>query len=217
MSKDSGTDTLSRVLGGIAIAGCLIAIILDLVGIGLSDRVGMIQDTISDLAAAKPSNDTMVDDLADAGLFAFVVSVLATTGGLLRWRIERLDWKIGAALLVVVAVCVSLIAGYEAYTTGDGPEIHRILVYTLGITFPLTVLLTAGQLLEINKALGIALYIGGALWLVLGPGLFFMPTAYDGGYERMLAGLMLAWFVTMGVMIWDDPDIVHNVGEDQRT
>ncbi len=201
-------------LGGTAIAGCLIAIVLDFVGIGLSDRVGMIRDTISDLAAAK--QDTVVDDLADVGLFAFVIGVLATSAGLLRWRIERLDWKIGVVALAIVAVCVTLIAGYEAYTTGDGPVIHYRLVYVLGVAFPLAVLLTAGQFWEINKALGIALYVGGALWLVLGPLLFLVPTAYDGGYERMLAALMLAWFITMGVMIWDDPDIVHHVSEEQR-
>ncbi len=202
-------------LGGTAIAGCLIAVILDLVGIGLSDRVGMIQDTISDLAAAK--GDTMVDDLADIGLFAFVLGVLATSAGLLRWRIDRIDWKIGIVALAIVAVCVTLIAGYEAYTTGKGPVIHYKLVYVLGIAFPLAVLMTAGQFWEINKVLGIVLYIGGALWLVLGPLLFLIPTAYDGGYERMLAALMLLWFITMGVMIWDDPDIVHHMSEDQRS
>jgi len=217
MSKDSGTDILSRVLGGTAIAGCLIAIILDFVGIGLSEKVGIISGTISDLAAAKAGRETMVDDLADIGLFAFVISVLATGAGLLRWRIERLDWKLGVVALSIVAVCVTLIAGYEAYTTGNGPVIHYRLVYALGIAFPLAVLLTAGQFWEISRPLGIALYVGGVIWAILGPFLFIIPTEYDGGYERMLAALMMLWFVTMGVMIWDDPDIAHHVSDDQRS
>ncbi len=197
-----------------AVAGCLIAIVMDLVGVGLSDRVGMIRDTISDLAAAR--RDTMVDEIADIGIYAFVASVIATTYGLLRWRIDRLDWKIGSWLLVAVALCVTLIAGYEAYTTGDGPVIHYRLVYVIGVAFPLTVLLTAGQFWEINRRLGIALYGGGALWAMLGPALFVVPTAYDGAYERILAGLMLGWFITMGVMIWRDPDVVRHVSKDQR-
>lgn len=215
MSTDTGTDTTSRLLGGVAIGGCLVSIILDLVGVGLSDQVGVIRDTISDLAASK-GEGTPADELADFGIYAFVLSVLATTYGLLRWRIDRLDWTIGSWILVIVAICVVLIAGYEAYTTGEGPVIHYRLVYVLGIGFPLTVLLTAGQFWEISKRLGIALYLGGVVWAVLGPLFFFVPTAYDGAYERMLAGGMLAWFITMGVMIWDDPDVVRQVSEDQR-
>lgn len=186
-----------------------------MVGLGLTERVGMIRDTISDLAASNRNN--AVDEVADIGLYAFVAAVLATSIGLLRWRIDRLDWKIGSALLVVVAICVTLIAGYEAYTTGDGPVIHYRLVYVLGIAFPLTVLLTAGQFWEIDRRLGIALYIGGAAWAVLGPVLFFVPTEWDGLYERALAAMKLAWFITMGVMIWRDPDVVRQVSEDQRS
>ncbi|GMN04059.1 hypothetical protein MTsPCn3_27900 [Erythrobacter sp. MTPC3] len=187
---------------------------MDFIGTGLSDQVGMIRDTISDLAASK--RESIVDEIADIGIYAFVVGVIATTYGLLRWRIDRLDWKIGSWLLVVVAICLALIAGYEAYTTGDGPVIHYRLVYVLGVAFPLTVLMTAGQFWEINKSLGIVLYAGGVLWAILGPLLFLVPTAYDGAYERMLAGMMLGWFITMGVMIWRDPDIVRQVSESQR-
>ena len=116
---------------------------MDFIGLGLTERVGMVRDTISDLAAN--NTNSVVDEVAEFGLYSFVIAVLATTYGLLRWRIDRLDWKIGSWLLVVVAICVTLIAGYEAYTTGDGPVIHYRLVYVLGIAFPLTVLLTAGQ------------------------------------------------------------------------
>ncbi len=210
MSKDSGTDTLSRILGSIAILGCVIAVVCDLLGAHLSDKVGLVRDTISDLAAGN------YDMLADAGIYAFVAGVLATTAGLLRWRIDRLDWKIGCWLLVVLAVVIFLIAAYEAYSTGDGPVIHKYLVYTLGIAFPLTVLLTAGQFYEIDKRLGIALYMLGGLFTAMGPGLFLVPTSWDGLYERFLAFLMLAWFTAMGVMIWRDPDIVRQVAKDQR-
>jgi len=207
---------MPKILGALVIAGCLTAIVLDLVGAGLSEKVGLIRDTISNLAASK-GEDTPVDELADTGLYAFALGVLATTWGLLRWRIERLDWKIGAVLLVVVAACVALIAGYEAYTSGDGPVIHYRLVYVLGGAFPLTVLLTAGQFFELHKRLGIALYALGAIWTVAAPFLFVVPTAWDGAYERLLAALMLGWFLTMGVMIWRDPDTRRHVPEDQRT
>jgi len=189
--------------------------VTDLVGLGMTEQVGIMRGTISDLAAAKGSSQ--VDDLVDMGLYAFVLGVIATSAGLLRWRIERLDWRIGVVMLAIVAVCVTLIAGYEAYTTGNGPVIHRGLVYALGAAFPLAVLLTAGQFREISKPLGIALYIGGAVWALLGPGLFVVPTAWDGAYERVLAALMLAWFVTMGVMIWRDPNIARQVSDEQRS
>ncbi|MEE4206079.1 MAG: DUF998 domain-containing protein [Erythrobacter sp.] len=206
---------MPKVLGGLVIAGCLTAIVLDLVGVGLSDQVGMIRDTISNLAA-KEGDDTPVDELADTGLYAFVVAVLAATAGLARWRIDRLDWKIGAVLLVIVAICVALIAGYEAYTNGEGPVIHYRLVYVLGGAFPLTVLLTAGQFYEIRKWLGIALYTLGVVWGIAAPFLFVVPTGWDGAYERLLAALMLGWFAAMGVMIWRDPDTRRHVPRDQR-
>ena len=41
--------------------------------------------------------------------------------------------------------------------------------------------------------------------------------AWDGLYERALAFGKLGWFVTMGVMIWRDPDIVRRVPEDERS
>ncbi|MEE4288432.1 MAG: DUF998 domain-containing protein [Erythrobacter sp.] len=194
----------------------MVALALDLIGVGLSDRIGMMRDTISNLAASQRSG-TIADQLSDAGLYAFAAAVLATLAGLLRWRIERLDWKIGAGVLGIVAACVTLIAGYEAYTSKDGPVIHYKLVYALGIAFPLAVLLTAGQFYRIHRALGIALYALGTLWAIAAPFLFMVPTRWDGGYERLLAALMLAWFAAMGVMIWRDPDTVQHVPEDERT
>ena len=210
MSKNSGSDATSRILGGLAVTGSLATAVTDLLGVALSDRIGLAADTISDMAAGE------YDLLADLGLYAFVLGVLAATAGLLRWRIDRKDWKIGAALLVVYAAAVTLIAAYEAYSTGDGPVIHIYLVYTLGVAFPLAALLTAGQIYEIDKRIGIACYLLGGTFALLGPGLFMMPTGWDGLYERFLAFLMLAWFVIMGVMICRDPDIAHQVSAEQQ-
>ena len=106
MSKNSGSDATSRILGGLAVTGSLATAVTDLLGVALSDRIGLAADTISDMAAGK------YDLLVDLGLYAFVLGVLAATAGLLRWRIDRKDWKIGAALLVVYAAAVTLIAAY---------------------------------------------------------------------------------------------------------
>ncbi len=194
-----------------AIAGCAISLACDLAGARLSDRVGLVSDTISNLAAGP------WDILSDLGIYAFVVGVLAVTVGLFRWRVSRWDWRLGTILLVVLAVDYTLIAAYEAYSTGEGMQIHYKLVYLMGAAFPLTVLLTAGQIYEIDRRLGIALYLGGVLWAFAAPLLFLVPTAWDGLYERALALGKLAWFVTMGVMIWRDPDVVRQVPEDVRS
>ena len=194
-----------------AIAGCATAVVCDLLGAALSDRIGLASDTISNLAAGP------WDILSDIGIYAFVVGVLAVTAGLLRWRVTRWDWRLGAGLLVLLAIDYTLIAAYEAYSTGEGMQIHYKLVYFMGAAFPLTVLLTAGQLYELDRRLGIALYVGGVAWALAGPFLFFVPTAWDGLYERGLALGKLGWFVTMGVMIWRDPDIVRRVPEDERS
>ncbi len=194
-----------------AIAGCAIAVACDLLGASLSDRIGLASDTISNLAAGP------WDILSDLGIYAFVVGVLAVMVGLIRWRVSRWDWRLGTILLVVLAVDYTLIAAYEAYSTGEGTQIHYKLVYLMGVAFPLTVLLTAGQFYEIDRRLGIALYTGGVVWALAAPFLFVVPTAWDGLYERALALGKLGWFVTMGVMIWRDPDIVRQVPEDERS
>jgi len=195
----------------VAIAGCAIAVACDLLGAALSDRIGLASDTISNLAAGE------WDILSDLGIYAFVLGVLAVTVGLIRWRVSRWDWRIGTVLLVVLAVDYTLIAAYEAYSTGEGTQIHYKLVYLMGAAFPLTVLLTAGQFYELDRRLGIALYLGGVLWAIAAPLLFVVPTAWDGLYERALALGKLGWFVTMGVMIWRDPDIVRRVPEEERS
>ncbi len=117
----------------------------------------------------------------------FVVGVIAAAWGLNRWHIDRWDWRAAKVLLIILAIVVTAVAAYEAYSTGDGPVIHYKLVYILGAAFPLTVLLTAGQFYDIDKRLGWAMYIGGAVWAIMGPFLFLTPTEYDGGYERLLA------------------------------
>ena len=210
MSTDAGTDATSRILGGVTIAGCLTAIIADFTTAALSDRLNVVENTISNLAAGR------YDWLADLGLYAFAAAVVAATIGLSRWRIERLDWRIGTIAMILLAGVVVLIAGYEAYSTGEGTVIHFRLVYALGALFPATALLTAGQFYTMDKTLGIAFYVAGAAFLVLGPGLFLVPTAIDGAYERVLAGIMLFWFIAVGVMIWRDPDVAFQVDEDQR-
>ena len=210
MSKDSGTDATSRILGGITIAGSLTTVVTDLLGATLNEKVGLVRDTISDVAAGN------YDDLADLGLYAFVLGVIAATVGLMRWRIDRNDWKLGAVALVIFAVAVTLVAGYEAYSTGNGHELHRYFVYTLGAAFPLAAVLTAGQMYEIDKRVGIACYALGGVFALLGPGPFMVSTSWDGLYERFLAFLMLAWFVIVGVMIWRDPDIARQVSDEQQ-
>lgn len=185
--------------------------ICDLLGVGLSERMGIASDTISNLAAGE------WDILSDLGIYAFVVGVLAVLAGLVRWRVSRWDWRLGTVLLAVLAVDYTLIAAYEAYSTGEGLQIHYKLVYLMGVVFPLAVLLTAGQFYEIDRRLGIALYVGGVLWALAAPFLFVVPTAWDGLYERALALGKLGWFVIMGVMIWRDPDIARRISKDERS
>ena len=210
MSKDSGTDATSRILGGVTIVGCLGAIVADFVTAAWSDRLNVVENTISNLAAGQ------YDWLADLGLYAFAAAVVAATIGLRRWRIDRLDWRIGTIALILLAVVVVLIAAYEAYSTGDGTVIHFRLVYALGALFPAAALLTAGQFYTMRKWVGIMLYIAGGVFLLLGPGLFLVPTGLDGAYERLLAAIMLGWFVVIGYYLWTDPDVASEVDEEQR-
>ncbi|RJY08261.1 DUF998 domain-containing protein [Aurantiacibacter aquimixticola] len=200
-NADKRDDPLARVLGGIGLAGCLLVIVADLVGTLASDHVGIIRDTISDAAAGG-----RFDWLVDLGLYAFALAALAAAAGLWRWKADGWDWKLGQFTLLGLSIAVALVAGYEAYNRPEGlPDIHRYLVYALGALFPATVWLTSDGLADRRDWLKPTLRVLAVVWLIAGPFLYAIPTAWDGAYERVLATAMVAWFALVAWLIYTRP------------
>lgn len=104
LPQRNSADPVARTCGVIAMAGCALCAIADLLGARLSNRIGLVSDTISDLAAGG-----RFDWLADLGLYAFVVAVLAAAIGLGRWPLTGWDWRLGKVLLFLIAIIVTVI------------------------------------------------------------------------------------------------------------
>ncbi|WP_228275115.1 DUF998 domain-containing protein [Stakelama tenebrarum] len=189
-------ERLSRVGGIVALLGCVLVLAADLLGVTLASRIGPVSETISNVAAGP------YDWIEDAGLYAFVIAVLAVAAGLSFWRVDGWDWVVGQGLLVLLAADVIAIAAYEAYNRpGGGPDLHLYFVGVLGASFPLAVWLTSRGLTAGSRR---KWWLRGfaAVWGLAAPFLYVMPTGWDGLYERVLALCMLGWFALVGYHLW---------------
>ncbi|MBE9079931.1 DUF998 domain-containing protein [Romeria aff. gracilis LEGE 07310] len=133
--------------------------------------------------------------IQDTGLDLFAASFFACAAGLLIMRLGDLKWKIGAAMLLLLAVDILLIAEHNQYAgrEGVGAAIHIYCVYALGILFTLAPGLIAFGLRQVGKSwyrfsLGCAI-----AWVMFAPLFFFTPNAWNGAYERFVAAIMITW------------------------
>jgi len=184
------TNRLTLACGVIGLAGCVAVVLGDIVAALWVRDVGMVSDTISNLAAGRNAW------LMDTGLVLLSVGMIAVAGGLLQIRLDGWRWTLAALILGFMAVIVLGIALYDEYGDGDGAggdTVHIRLVYALGLSFTFVPLLTARGLKAVDPRLEIASYAIAAVWFVLGPFLFAVPTGWDGLYERLVAAVLTVW------------------------
>lgn len=186
-------QSLLRICGVIGLLGCFGAIAANIVGIILVEQ----HNPISKLAIGKHAW------IQDLGLDLFAGTILATAIGLYTLRLEPIRWKIGTALLVLLSIDVVLIAEHNQYAgrAGVGASIHIQCVYALGLLFALATFLLAFGLHKVSRiwyrfSLGISI-----LWTVLGPIFFWVPTRWDGAFERFVALIMVTWFAAISWLL----------------
>jgi hypothetical protein len=190
-------QSLLRICGVIGLLGCFGAIAANIVGIILVEQHNPISETISKLAIGKYAW------IQDLGLDLFAATILATAIGLYTLRLESIRWKIGTALLVLLSIDVVLIAEHNQYAgrAGVGASIHIQCVYALGLLFALATFLLAFGLRKVSRtwyrfSLGTSI-----LWTVLGPIFFWVPTLWDGAFERFVALIMVTWFAAISWLL----------------
>jgi hypothetical protein len=194
MSPRASHDRPIAWTGAVAATGAGVLILTDLVGSALVPDYDPISDSISDLAAGR------VAWIQDFGLVSFAIGLAALAWGLGRLG-EGRAWVAGVICLALVAVDVAVIALHDEYGDREpgGLVFHLELVYALGLLFGLATLLLARGLYRVRPAWGWFDGTIAAAWIVLAPIFFFVPTRWDGLYERAIALVVLAW--TFG-MAW---------------
>ncbi|MCG7600119.1 DUF998 domain-containing protein [Halomonas sp. McH1-25] len=185
--------------GAAGLIGSLGVIIGNLVGIMVYEKHDPISETISALAVGKYSW------ILDSSLCLFAVGLLACATGLYRWSLDGAKWKTASVLLGLLSMDIVIIALYNQYagTQHPGMKVHLYAVYTLGVLVSLTAfLLVSGlQEIEITRSWGKYSVWFGVSWTILAPPFFFVSTAWEGAYERMLGLMLVSWVALLSWLV----------------
>ena len=189
--------TLAYAAAILALIALGIAILADVVAGFIVQDYSSIRETISDLAAGQRSW------ILDYGLQIGAIGIMVLAVALRQWKLDTLRWEVGTLGLLLLGVDIIVIARRNVYGDNDpsGTPIHIYLVLVLGILFPLVCWLLAKGLGHLDKrweqfSKGVAV-----VWLLFAPIFFIVPDAWDGAYERGIAGILLTWLGFMCFML----------------
>ena len=103
--------------------------------------------------------------------------------------------RLATATVVLLAVCVVIIGARNEYGDSDneGVVIHIYLVYALGGLFFAAFLIGGLSGRRVASSLPGVSWACLALWTVGAPTFFFLPTGWDGLWERGLGVICVVW------------------------
>lgn len=184
-------------LGWIAILGGVALVAGNVIGSFLVPGHDWIADTVSDLAAGR------YEIIQDVALYGYAGSLIACAIGAGHYHRDGARWNLGIACLALLAMCVVIIGARNEYGDSDnnGIVIHIYVVYALGLLFAALFVLMARGMGQMSAWYGHVSLGCAALWLLGAPTFFFMPTGYDGAFERGLGLVTLAWVGSFGWML----------------
>ena len=181
-----------------AIAASIVSIVTILIADFTVQSNDMIADTISAMAAGPEMW------LAEIGIYAFAFALMATALGAAAGHPGGWSWSIATVGFVVLGVTVFLIGFRDEYGDGDfdpAETVHIELVYTLAATAAVTTFLASRGTKPIHEKYGTILLTLAIAWTIMAPVFVFLPTAYDGLYERFLALILVAIVATMSMVL----------------
>lgn len=186
-----------KVCGWIGLLGCIAAIVTDIVGIIVVETHNPISDTISSLAITRHAW------IQDSGIVMFAFGMIAYAIALSRYPISQTRWKLGTVSLFLLGIDIVLIAIHNKYAgrEGVGASIHLQCVVVMGILFALATALLASGFKKIGRNWYRYTILTTGFWVVLAPIFFIMPTAVDGGYERLVAMIMVSWIAAVSLFL----------------
>ncbi|WP_257883900.1 DUF998 domain-containing protein [Roseobacter insulae] len=196
--KTMALDTaLLLVAAWIAIGGTVAMLVGNVVGSIVVPDHDWVADTVSDLAAGR------YEIIQDVALYGFAGSLIACAIAAAHLHLDGTRWNIGVACLALLAMCVVVIGARNEYGDNDteGVVIHIYVVYVLGLLFAALFLTMGRGLSHIARRYGVISYCCAALWIIGAPVFFFMPTGYDGAFERGLGVIAVVWVLSFSWML----------------
>ena len=181
----------------IAMAGSIAMILGNIIGSIVVPNHDWIADTVSDLAAGK------YEIIQDVALYCYAASLIACAVGAAHLHQDGTRWNFGIGCLALLAMCVVIIGARNEYGDQDneGVVVHIYVVYVLGLLFAALFLLMARGMSMIARRYAMISYACAALWIVGAPIFFFMPSGYDGAFERGLGVITVVWIVAFSWML----------------
>lgn len=189
--------SLLRACGIVGLIGPIGAVVANILGVLIYEEHDWISETISNLAAGPWGW------IQDVGLVLLAFGLVAVAAGLWNWGLGGIRRKVVVTALVLLAADVVVIALHNEYGDGDSGKfvIHSYANYALGLLFGVTTWAAARPLGAVGPrwkrfSWGIAI-----AWVILAPVFYFVPTAWDGLYERGLALLFLGWVAAVSWLL----------------
>ncbi|MGB3294247.1 MAG: DUF998 domain-containing protein [Phormidesmis sp.] len=189
MNQKQPNIRLLMICGLVGLFGCVSVVVTDFIGIAAVDGYNPISQTISALAITEKAW------IQDTGLNLFAASLAACAVGLLSMSLGSWKWKVGASMLLILAIDVLLISEHDKYAgrEGVGASIHIYCVYALGILFTLAPALLSSGLQKVSRGWQRFSLWTAICWAALSPVFFFVPNGWDGAYERFISLFMITW------------------------
>ncbi|MGB5866168.1 MAG: DUF998 domain-containing protein [Sulfitobacter sp.] len=194
----AGSAHMLHLLSVLSLIGGVVLILGNIVGSIVVPNHDWVADTVSDLAAGR------FEIIQDVALYGYAGALLALALATAHVHAETWRWTALMLLLVVIAVFVVIIGARNEYGDGDneGIVIHIYIVYAMGLAFVASFVLAALVYAQSDPWFARVSWIAAALWTVGAPIFFFMPTGYDGAWERGLGVISVVWSTAYARVIW---------------
>lgn len=188
---------LLTAVGYVAILGCVAMLLGNVIGSIVVPDHDWVADTVSDLAAGK------YEIIQDVALYGYAASLVACAIGAAHFHRDGTKWNLGIGCLALLAMCVVIIGARNEYGDSDneGIVIHIYVVYVIGLLFAALFVLMGHGMSSVAKWYASLSYFCAVLWIIGAPAFFFMPTGYDGAFERGLGGITIVWVIAFSWML----------------
>lgn len=159
-------------------------------------------DTISDLGAGR------YEIIQDLGFYGYAAGLTALSMALANLHPGGMRWTTGLFAVAIVAALTIVIGARNEYgdNDSDGVVIHIYLVYGLALLIGIAPFALRDGVRHWGESYARISVVFGIVWWVAAPVFFFMPTGWDGAWERGLGVAATAWFTLITVGVWREAD-----------